>query len=383
MSGSDDIGTLTGDPDGDLEVPTPLPPSYCITAENPPYYGYRHHCGGTFTASISGSALGYDIDIPIAYDFGPNNPGDTYQNPKVAACCGEYDFDQLASSQPAYWDNCLFDAVQQFCTALPYRLWDLGAKAKANDDPIIANELIKLGNDIATGEGQGECLSALYGTGPEDLNVITGNKWNPVYDLWLSVDFLEILEVALPEDPNEWIECRSIFENDDSVMPDRDPGAKWKSYLASVPGGALQLRGADSLLEPESLPEASASLVLALDDKGLPMVGDLHLDIGAMSLAGVPVERAGFGLLQQATTWPRGDGSFAVEQPALLGAVVLDGDTVTTQLEPNSELVLRPIPNGWRLEAFSLAYVDGEGEVWTLTAGRSTLPADSSATAVA
>ncbi|MCA9687430.1 MAG: hypothetical protein KC457_35035, partial [Myxococcales bacterium] len=191
------------------------------------------------------------------------------------------------------------------------------------------------------GEGQSECLTALYGAGPEDLNVITGNKWNPIYDIWLNVEFLEILEVALPEDHSEWIDCRSIYENDDSIVPDRDPGAQWKNYLAGVPAGALQLRSADSVLEPDSLPDASASLVLALDDKGLPMIGDLHVDLGAMSLAGVPVERAGFGLLHQVGTWPRGDGSFAVEQPALLGAVVLGTDTVTTRLKPNSELVLR------------------------------------------
>jgi hypothetical protein len=75
--------------------PEPLPSGYCLYASDPPREGIWHQCGGSLDIAISGNALGSPIEEDIYVDFGAHVEGDSYEHPRVAACCGEYDYESL------------------------------------------------------------------------------------------------------------------------------------------------------------------------------------------------------------------------------------------------------------------------------------------------
>lgn len=336
-----------------------------MTGEEPPYQGIRHQCGGTVDISITGDALGNAVDEDIYIDFGPNISGDSYEHPLVAACCAEYDFDQLASSQPNYWENCLYDAIQQFCSALPYYVWDMAATAKAAKEFVIADQLIKLGNDLATSESQYECIETLWGGGPtEYFNFITDRHWNPAYDVWVNIDSLEVIEVSLPEDPDDWLTCKSIFENDETIIPDIEPGPVWDTL--EFDAGALQLSGTD--FQVTLAPDGTSEVLLGHGPNGAMLLGALQLYGGPVAVEGVEIERWRIGSFRAYELLAAHDGTFSVPAGTLylVAAAVVEGDTLSVSATNATPVVLRKTEVGWVLEALSLVYTLDNGDAWTL-----------------
>lgn len=372
---SDDGPPSSGDEVGELpplepEAPSePLPSGSCVTKEDLPYEGIRHQCGGSINLAITGDALGSPVDEEIFVDFGSFIPGDSYEHPRVAACCGEYDYEQLASAQPAYWRNCLYDAVQQFCGALPYYVWDMATAAENDDKFVVADQLNKIGNDLATAEKQYECIESLWAGGPvESFNLIIDHQWNPAYDVWVNIDILEVYDIWLPEDPADWIPCTSIYENDETVLPDVDPGPAWDVY--GFDAGSLKLSG--SQLEIKAIPDATSELLVGRDVDGEMMVGALHLHGGALSVSGITFERWRIGTLRAVSAHALADGSLAVPAGSLtfVGAVVLDGEAISVAASNTTALVLRESAQGWTLDPFSLMYTLQTGDVWALETSR-------------
>ncbi len=361
--GADDVGELP--PVDPKDPPVPLPSGYCVTSEDPPYQGIRHQCGGTIDLSITGEAWDTPVDQAIYLNFGPETPGDSYEHPLVAACCGEYDYEQLASSQPAYWENCLYDAIQQSCSAVPYYVWDMAEAAAAANKLVLADQLTKLGNDLSSGERQYECINAFWVEGPVDFfNVITDRHWNPAYDVWINLDFLEILDVSLPEDPSEWLTCKSIFENDDTVIPDIHPGPVWSTL--GLKSGSLDLSG-DAILAT-LVPDESSELLIGRDSSGVALLGALQLHGGPTRVEGVEIERWGIRSLRSVAMVDGGDGSVSIPAGALslVAAVVVDGDTLSMPATNHRPMVLRENPDGWAIDGFSVVYTQDNGDAWTL-----------------
>ncbi len=365
LDGADEVGGELPPMDPE-SPPVPIPSGVCITAEDPPYHGIRHHCGGTMDLAITGSALGNEVDQDIFMNFGPGVPGDSYEDPLVAACCGEYDFEQPASSQTAYWRNCLYDAVQQSCASLPHYLWDMAAAAEAEDKHVLADQLTKLGNDLGSGDGQYACIDTLFNGGPAEdtFNIIQNTTWNPAYDVWITIDSLEIVEVALPEEPSEWQTCKSIFENDHTVIPDIHPGPVWD--VLGFDAGALALSAAE--LDLKLVPDDSSELLLGEDSDGSLVLGTLQLQGGPLIVEGVEIDRWRIGSFRMQTVLEARDGSFWIPAGALslVVAVVADGDTRSLATTNASTIVLRETVDGWAIEPFSLVYTLDDGDAWTL-----------------
>jgi hypothetical protein len=338
----------------------------CLTTEEPPYQGIWHQCGGSFDITLTGAALGTEIDEAITIDFGEGVTGDSYQRPRVAACCGEYDFERPFSEQTEYAENCLYDSIQQFCVALPYYVWDM-AKAAGEDDKLAMRDLLNFyGNQLATGEKQFECIAQLWGAGPADpyYYAITDHSWNAIANVWVNIVVAEVNDLYLPEDPEEWISCASIFENDDTVLPDAGPDGAVLDAL-QLDSGSIDVSAFDST--GWLAPEPSSVLVVGEGDQG-PLFGLLALDGGATRLGGVPVERWRVTTLRAVPMHERTDGALTVPAGALsfIGALVVDGDTLTTIAHNVTELVLWPSPKGWQIEPFTAVYTSDAGDAWTL-----------------
>lgn len=361
----DDVGELP--PPVNPLVPEPLPTGQCVTSEIPPYFGIRHQCGGSIDLQLTGAALGYDVDQTIFVPFGEGVEGDSYEFPRVANCCAPYEYDLPNSSNPEHWRTCLYDAVQQVCAAVPYYLWDMGENAHAAGQLSIGNAIIKLGNDLATSAKQNECLTELWGTGPgpDDVSRLFDHQWKLGYDIWLNIDVLEILEVTLPEDEADWLECRSVFENDDTIMPNIPQGPIWDNLQLAA--GALKAEGDD--LELKAVPDSGSEILLGWDTTGSPILGALQLHGSDLRIDGFSVvDRWRLSTLRATVGEEGADGTlhFAPHTVTFIAAAVVDDDVVTVPVSNGQELVLVPSKGGWVLDPFTLVYTQATGDVWTL-----------------
>lgn len=359
VSGGDEASTLPPlDPE---EPPVPIENNVCLTTVNEPYQGIWHQCGGSFDIELTGDALGTAINESISIDFGPGVEGDSYGEPRVAACCGEFDFERPFSEQREYAENCLYDSIQQFCSALPYYLWDM-AKVAGDNNKIATRDLLNnYGNQLSTSEKQYECIDSLWADGPTDpyYYAITSHSWNAIADVWVKVVVAEINDLYLPEDPAEWVTCESIFENDDTVLPDTG-GPVLDTLL--LDSGSLSVSGLD--LQLALTPEPTSALVIGSDAR----LGALQLHGAAARLAGLTVERWRLGSLRSVPMKQRDDGALVVSAGALamIGALVVDGETITTMAYNSTELVLWTHGRGWQIEPFTVVYTSATGDAWTL-----------------
>lgn len=360
----DDIGDLPPAPEP--ELPTPLPTGECLTKEIPPYEGVRHQCGGSIDIEITGSALGMPVQQDAFIEFGKDVEGDSYAQARVAACCAEYQYDLPNASNPQHWRACLYDAIQQTCATLPHYLWDMATAAKDQGKDTAANELTKLGNDIASADGQFDCIDTLFGAGPaeDQLNLLFDRSWNLGYDVWLNVNVLEILEISLPEDDGEWMTCTSTFENDETVLPDMSHGPVWDEL--GLDSGALALSGLE--LQFKSPADPTSALILGEAVDGSLMLGALQLRGGPLRVEGLVVERWRLGSLHDVTPVQASDGSWIVRAGMMrfVGAAIVDGETYTLPARNASDLVLRATDSGWMIDPFTVQYTADTGDVWTL-----------------
>lgn len=363
----DDVGgnPPPDDPPEDPNETVPLESGACVIQEEPPFEGIRHQCAGSLHVDLTGTALGQSIDETYFIDFGEGVEGDSYEQARVAACCGPYDGVSTASEEPGYSRSCLYDAVQQFCSAIPYYLWDAAAVAKENDDDLKADFLTKLGNDLSTASGQADCLTTLWSGGPAegDYTVMYERSWNPAYNLWVTIDTLEAYDVYLPEDPGDWITCKSIFENDGTVMPDMSHDPVWQNL--GLDAGSLELVESDLVI---SAVADGGELLLGRDGVGKPLVGALQVAGGQLRVDGVLVDQWRLATLREVVATEQRDGALVVAAGSLtfVGAVVMLGDTITVPVRNATDIVLRPTEGGWSVEPFKLVYTAANGDAWTL-----------------
>lgn len=218
---------------------------------------------------------------------------------------------------------------------------------------------------MATAEKQYECIENLWAGGPvEKFNLLMDHQWNPAYDVWVNIDILEVYDIFLPEDPAEWIPCKSIYENDETVLPDVDPGPVWE--VLGFDSGSLKLAG--SKLELEAVPDTTSELLVGRDVDGAMMLGALHLHGGAVRVSGITFDRWRIGTLRAVSVHEYAEGSLVVPAGSLtfVGAVVLDGEAVSMSASNATALILREIPRGWTVDPFSLMYTSQTGDAWTL-----------------
>jgi hypothetical protein len=236
--------------------------------------------------------------------------------------------------------------------------------AHENNDLVIEEKLNKIGNDLATADEQYECIDNLWSGGPTDpFNVINDHSWNLAYDVWVNIDILEVYDLFLPEDPADWLTCTSVFDNDDTVIPDVGSNGPHLDSL-TLDSGSMQLSGTgiDATLALAS----SSELVIGSDFQGL-MLGTLQLHGGMTRLAGASVERWRIATLRAVPLQELEDGSFVVPAGGVtfIGSAVYDGETLSTASN-GTPLVLRPDGAGWAVNPFTLRYTPSAGDAYTL-----------------
>ena len=202
-----------------------LDPGECLADARPGAWGYKYQCTGAFFARVGAT---YDGDDYLIFVPGNSNTpfGDgwePYEQAKVIACCGEYDYETDFEDQPTVAESCMLDFRQQACISIAVGL------AKLIDDGDIPNPLGKA-TDIQNWIAQNTtaCIAGLVDTDPDPLrlealwNLPSTGPWSPQ----LSDVFVEVIYASLTADGVYAPEggpdtCESLNDNNQEVFTDQ------------------------------------------------------------------------------------------------------------------------------------------------------------------
>lgn len=356
-----------------------------------------HQCMGGFEAGIAFTAIGKTCPSLLGSEAACEEQhlfgSEPYPMTKVMACCDPYDD---ASDHDEYLNFCAADLAQQICTSVSERL-----KALIDDGQIPASaEAVNLQNWIAT--HQGECFTALWAGNTATMPGQLESEWvvpnEPgwqvvIQDFTITVKSGGVVDVRLPDDPDEYIDCVDAGYNDVEVFESNvpaSPGAVTDYVLGSASGDVI-LRGPELFGGPVTGNEALAALAgqcappwcstleLAIDPDGRAWsLVDLSLYIsGPASLgngsARLDVERASARLYSSSRGVITQDsaGGIAYEVPVGAAHFLVTGASDLGvglyMLENTSPLVLHESRGLWSIDAFGLQYVDIDGATWSVS----------------
>lgn len=408
---SDDSADEVGDGDGDedplveddedYDAPK-LDRDVCLTEPN----GHTktvHQCQGGLSISVEfdtflgncAETLGSASLCEELILFGPSQ--DSYAAPAVMACC-----DPLPADDPdyelekdSYLQYCVADSIEQLCRSLPLRL------QKYIDDGLFLfgkGQAKRLQAWLSRQENLESCYAALYDRSDE-LGVIEprewlvndgdNGEWGLLENFTIKLDLARVNHVALPEDPQDWLECvdnnfnnTEIFEQ---VIPG-PPGLVGATNLASPASVTVvgpELLGAPILgggrILPSQGPCESCSRMELIADGSSPDWALTELELvsyGPVRLGNadfaLDIERAAIrlyalapGILARET-----EGPLVHLIPAHRAGFVVSGvshGVADLRWATNATpIVLYPTDRGWRMEAFELEHIDRNQDRWSI-----------------
>lgn len=165
VSASETVGVTVGDTDGGgggdssggPSGPSPVAGGCLFSeeqAESLNVYGYRYQCRGYFKYRLTVDATGGDDIEDVQISFGNLHEGESYEEPRVMACCPAYDAASPPCSQP-HTQACAVDLAEQGCKSIVY---ELNAAANAESSPAREEAIRKAAEYVA--EHQGDCFDA-------------------------------------------------------------------------------------------------------------------------------------------------------------------------------------------------------------------------------
>ncbi len=224
-SGVDGADTTAWDGDG-TDTDDVLIVNGCLPDAIDGFYGYVHQCGGQIFASFSASGLSDARSVV----FGNGVEGDFYSEPKVMACCSE--FDDLTSDVQPHLYQCYVDLIETLCRSIPVRI----NEAAKDAGPAAKEQATSLANHIASASGQTECKDTFKNgefanwepgnlDSPLEGTWYVGNNdaWGDIQDPQITID-AEVTTVFLPADPADDIECvdNGNSDNQSFIVADED-----------------------------------------------------------------------------------------------------------------------------------------------------------------
>lgn len=117
-------------------------------------YGYRYQCRGFFEYRSTVDKATGPVVTDVSIYFGDFWEDESYEEPRVMACCPAYDVNTPSCAQP-HTQACVVDIVEQGCRSLVY---DLNAQAEAAADAFEEEAIRKAAAYVA--EHQQDCFNA-------------------------------------------------------------------------------------------------------------------------------------------------------------------------------------------------------------------------------
>jgi len=162
---SETVGVTVGDTDGGgggdssggSSGPSPVAGGCLFSeedAESLNVYGYRYQCRGFFKYRLTVDADGGGDIEDVQINFGNLHEGESYEEPRVMACCPAYDAASPPCSQP-HTQACAVDLAEQGCKSIVY---ELNAAANAESSAVREEAIRKAAEYVA--EHQGDCFAA-------------------------------------------------------------------------------------------------------------------------------------------------------------------------------------------------------------------------------
>lgn len=154
----------------------------CLIDPVPGIHGLTHQCAGYIEAKF-GASEQEDVDF---VPFGNGQPDDPYAFPKVLACCDEFD-DSTHWTYQKHYKACWYGLARTLCSTIPGRIF---AQATDNLPTGVANEIILLGNYVASDPVQEWCVNEFFhggGIGALELGDSTGT-FSHYFDFMLTPD---------------------------------------------------------------------------------------------------------------------------------------------------------------------------------------------------
>jgi hypothetical protein len=368
------IDLPSGETDGDPD-PVYLPTGECIQFPQPYVYGYVHQCEGSARLKfVAGPKDGEDF-----FTFGPgqSNPAywlepDDYDLPLVAACCGPFNYEEPTSVQKRpYINNCLADAAQQICHAIPYFLRRQAEKA----DGLIEKALIISAAKDAESKA-GECLLSLWSGGPtvDEPTRLLNRTWSPSKNVTFTLVDAEVTDWTKEGDV-AWNTCSGFYDNDPAVIPTAPfqiPGTIGMSQGFLAPGTAMTGSGPFESTVTVSPSTHDSSLTISFVADGALHITGLRLEAGPATARvngeDVKIRRSSV-LLRDVLEPQLAGGEYTVDIGAayFTVTVVTDGDSRIIDFTNSDPIVFRLNTRGdWEFDPFDLVYVEQGIGTWTL-----------------
>lgn len=402
---------IIGDTDGNVTAPSAEESggwNGCLERGEPGKSAIRHQCGGygfpgiTFTIVGAGDANG-TYPLLSFYQFGAEIASDSYESPKVMACCDPpYDedadealdesgsnFESTFVFQPHY-DSCLKDMVQQACISFYTQLADLAADPKL---PKVARPQVRNLRDWV-GAHQQECYDQFYKeSGAQDFIPTDGFDVFEINHTWKLGDSAETLNIKgievsltqtqvrtidLPDNPDEWLSCESLTDNDGATFgvvgdePDDlvsgSAHLEGPDYGGGTVSGTLSFAGADngcslcSSIAVAATPNAVALESLILESAAAGVIGDG--DANAVTAEHVRIATVSS---HDATMVAPGTYQLAVGSVVFVVGGRVDGESDIVTASNVSPIMMRRSGNAWVMDPFAISYADAWGGTWTLT----------------
>lgn len=370
----------------------------CLKLPMTGFSAFQHQCGGSGTALLHFNIVGtgsndgpQTFGLPV--NFGPGEEGDSYEKPKVMACCAPgYDDEEDLVFQPHYL-ACYHDLAEQACLSLWTQLNEIKDRPET---PVLAKPQIQsLANFVA--EHQQDCYNEMWAesgaVGHVPANATDFFTLNHVWDLGGGAETNNIKDIEfeivsgvvdqifIPENSATWSICDSGFENNPYTFIQADPS---DGHVFSLYYGDAELLGPGTPAYQGSGDFASASSFISTDETEVGVwVHGMTLDaaepvVVTNGTSSTTVEVARIDLYENVHASAVGSLLFEIPPGGAMFVVTgsVNGETSietlynasTIELEMEPPTLLDPIYS-WTVTPFDLVYEDANEDEWTLEIG--------------
>jgi len=374
----------------------------CLYAPESPYQAIQHQCGGFGIAKVEFTIEdlpGYNGTYPAStYTFfGPPYDDESYEKPKVMACCNPaHDSEALLTEQPTYL-ACYHDLVENGCLSIWANL-----KKMKDEAPLLAGPQIQDLIDWVASHQQ-ECFEEFWiASGasawtPEDEfdNLEIDHVWELpssaetswIKDIKFEMENAVVNDVYIPSDPGEWIACDSQRDNNDITFLKGDPGdgnvfGLYYGDVSLAGPGTPPFSGSSDFTSigdsciycsmistSEETDDSVLIYSMTLDTTDTAMVTDgttsVVVDRARIALY-EPVEAVEVGSLYYEI--PAGGATF-VFSASVAGVNTIEMAVNSAVIEIEMESLLTSPGYTWTVSPFSFTYTDDNEDEWTLETG--------------
>ncbi len=375
----------------------------CIFPEAP-HTAIQHQCNGYGNTKVYFDVVGagnengsYELQGLVSFG-GTAATDESYENPKVMACCAPAfdDEDDLEGTQ--HYKACFNDFAQAGCKGIWTQL--MAAKEADGVGPIKELNIQSLADWVAT--HQQECYEAFWVTsGAKDWvsqNVNDELELNYIWELPSSADTTNftnikieiwsgfIFDVNLPPDPEDWIVCESQQDNDHVSIVEGVPsnGNVFELYYgdAALTGPGSPPLGGSSEFTSANTACSHCSIISTEETLDGVWVHSLVLDTADAvaidaGMTTMTLDNARIALYAPVLATEVGSLYYEIgvgEAMFVVSALESGAATVETTLNSRTiELEWEPTltsPFGtWTVSPLSFTYTDDNSAEWTLETG--------------